>query len=742
MGASADRVVAVRDASNADHRTLGSGYLVAKRLVLTAAHIVGSDDAPIVVTGLDGRSGTARVVWRAGDERDVALLSVDEAGWPSPSLASVSFGRMISTSETVRAAAIDFPVGRRADERTDALHYEGQLSAGAGRQLSFDHVGVRGRLSWLRLFGRSPQEAAGAAVACADDRIAACDALIGVIVEDRDAAGHTAFGVEPVWPLAYDRDFSDVFRRHSGHRPVVEPVELSGVLLPRNPLVLDSPASLLLPELGVVPFQARDAEMRRLEEWCDAEGQFSVFVVHGPGGAGKTRLARELVRWRLRDRWMCGFVDPDSSEPFPDIAAMCLRTAAAPLLLVVDYAETVDDQRLRSVIAAARAESTTQPVRLLVLTRADPSHIAAHQVELAVRRSCVLELTPLFPCAADREIAFRRCARVFARRLEQADIRHQPERMSDVDWAARADQLVDRHRDVDACEFADALTLQMTALADLLPRQGPVGDRLTVEAVLLTHESDHLYRHARSRGLDLDRDTLELVLLVGALFSAEDRQSAERLLKGLPQLSEINGDRLRRIVAWLARLYPRTHDVFLQALRPERLNDAMIVNREREIAPLVDTLTRFVSAWQLWHCKMTLERAMQTYDVALDEAMQAVTTALRRRGALEHRPPRTAVGGIGRSNGSDPYPADGVEWTGRAVLDGQAPAAMFPGQHDGSRVAMPLSPPSDEADQRDVDAWRYFYGRLIVVRSEPVDNGANGAVQGHDGSSRDAAASG
>jgi hypothetical protein len=65
---------------------------------------------------------------------------------------------------------------------------------------------------------------------------------------------------------------------------------------------------------------------------------------------------------------------------------------------------------------------------------------------------------------------------------------------------------------------------------------------------------------------------------------------------------------------------------------------------------------------------------------------------------------------------------------------------MFPEQNDGSRVAMPLSRPSEEADQRDVDAWRYFYGRLIVVRSEPVDNGANRAVQGPDGSSQDAAA--
>ena len=670
-------------------------------------------------------------MWRAGDGEDVALLSVDEPGWPSTSLISVPFGRLISASEAVRATAIGSPAGRRADERTDARHYDGQLSAGTGRLACFDQVGVRGRLSWLRLFVRSSEDGGvGAAVACADDRLPACDAVIGVIVEERDAANHPAFGVVPVWPFAYDRDFSEVFRRHSGHRPVVEPVELSGVMLPRNPLVLDSPASLLLPELGVVPFGARDAEMRRLEMWCEADDRFGVFVVHGPGGAGKTRLARELVRWRLRHRWMCGFVDPDSSRPFPDIAAAGIGTSAAPLLLVVDYAETVDDQRLGSIITAARAGSTIQRVRLLVLTRADPSHSTADPIRLAARQSCVLELTPLFPGAADREAAFRRCARVFAKRLEQADTRHQPARTSDVDWAARADQLVDRHRDVNASEFADALTLQMTALADLLPRQGPIGDRLTVEAVLLTHESNHLYRHARSRGLDLDQDALEIVLLVGALFSAEDRHSAERFLRGLPQLAQVNGDRLRHIVAWLAHLYPRTHDVFLQPMRPERLNDAMIVNRERDIAPLVGLLAGTVSAWQLWHCKMTLERTMQTYDIALDEAMQAVTTALRRRGALEHQPPRTATvvsgaeaPGVERLNGSGPHPAENVERNGRAVVDGHRPVGVF---------AEPLPAPSEESDQRNVDAWRYFYSRLQVVRSEPADHGANGDVQGQD----------
>src|ERR671921_1091788 len=300
MSVNADRAVAVRDASSADHRTLGSGYLIATRLVLTAAHVVGPHYSPLVVTALDGRSSSARVVWRAGDGQDVALLSVDEPGWPLTSSASVSFGRMTSTSETVQACAIGLPAGRRIDERIDHRRYDGQISANAGRLASFDQVELHGRLSRLRLFGRPPQEIApGAAVACTDDRIPACDAIVGVIVEDRDAVNHSAFGVAPVWPFAHDRDFSDVFRRHSGPRPVVESVELSGAMLPHNPLVLDSPASLLLPELGVVPFAARDAEMRRLEEWCDAaDDQFSVFVVHGPGGAGKTRLARELLRRR------------------------------------------------------------------------------------------------------------------------------------------------------------------------------------------------------------------------------------------------------------------------------------------------------------------------------------------------------------------------------------------------------------------------------------------------------------
>ena len=127
---------------------------------------------------------------------------------------------------------------------------------------------------------------------------------------------------------------------------------------------------------------------------------------------------------------------------------------------------------------------------------------------------------------------------------------------------------------------------------------------------------------------------------------------------------------------------------------------------------------------------MTLERTMQTYDIALDEAMQAVTTALRRRGTLEHRPPRTATvvsgaeaPGVERLNGSGPHPAENVERNGRAVVDGHRPVGVF---------AEPLPAPSEESDQRNVDAWRYFYSRLQVVRSEPADHGANGDVQGQD----------
>jgi len=67
-------------------------------------------------------------------------------------------------------------------------------------------------------------------------------------------------------------------------------------------LVPQGPATLLHPVRGVVPFQGRERELAELLEWCADPDAGRVRLLTGPGGVGKSRLAKELAD-RLRPKW-------------------------------------------------------------------------------------------------------------------------------------------------------------------------------------------------------------------------------------------------------------------------------------------------------------------------------------------------------------------------------------------------------------------------------------------------------
>ena len=54
------------------------------------------------------------------------------------------------------------------------------------------------------------------------------------------------------------------------------------------------PSSLLCGDYEVVPFTGRAAELDQLTAWCEQDKRVGVALLSGPGGQGKTRLAREL----------------------------------------------------------------------------------------------------------------------------------------------------------------------------------------------------------------------------------------------------------------------------------------------------------------------------------------------------------------------------------------------------------------------------------------------------------------
>jgi hypothetical protein len=177
-----------------------------------------------------------------------------------------------------------------------------------------------------------------------------------------------------------------------------------------------SPATLLRADAEVVPFRGREQELAELSRWCDEPDELSARLIVGPGGQGKTRLARELVHQRIAVGWTAGFVAPDPPGQPLDFGS--IADAAEPVLLVFDYAETRTDQIIR-LVSVLQAAADTASVRLLLLARS-----AADWWE-QLRRRCpdpfsaavILTLPTLDDSLAARQEFFRHCRRFLRGRL-------------------------------------------------------------------------------------------------------------------------------------------------------------------------------------------------------------------------------------------------------------------------------------------------------------------------------------
>ncbi|MFE2107581.1 hypothetical protein ACFXAF_17165 [Kitasatospora sp. NPDC059463] len=109
-----------------------------------------------------------------------------------------------------------------------------------------------------------------------------------------------------------------------------------------------------------MPFHGREALLAELEAWCGRDG---AWLLHGPGGQGKTRLAHHLGQRLTAQGWPVLWARASAR---PDHLRE-LRRAAKPLLVVLDYAET-RPQQLGAFVDSAEHPGTS-PLKLLLLAR-------------------------------------------------------------------------------------------------------------------------------------------------------------------------------------------------------------------------------------------------------------------------------------------------------------------------------------------------------------------------------------
>ncbi|WP_042176268.1 serine protease, partial [Streptomyces sp. NBRC 110035] len=567
----------------------GTGYLIAPRLVLTAAHVLeGMDQAqwvPVTVRLPDtgGREFAATVRWQHSDKTvDSALIEVtDHQDWQVPqSLADLlarppqRYGLLIGTRPHA-VTATGFPRlqkdpddGRRLDEQVTGSIAPG-TGALAGRyeitSTTPTHEGPAG--GGTRWSGMS-----GAAL-LADDGYGG-DMLCGVVRRDRQADTGARLTATPAKSLLDDPGFRALVTEHTGWEPALEPVEPAALLTPAaSERLLDSPAALLRADAEAVTFHGRDSELADLRAWCqDGPPATAVQVLTGPGGQGKTRLARRLTDLLSHHGWVTGHLRPDLTDHDtpPDFTPL---TTALPLLIVIDYAET-RPRLLRRLIT--HLHRSRHRVRLLLLARSDGewrTDSTLREADAPTRRllkqAQPVELAPLIPRsrpAQDRRTAFTHAAGDLARLLPRVHT------VPDHDWNTLAKALQPPD-DLGHPRYDNALTLQLTALVTLLqhgPKPADTSPGTPAEEILLEHEARFWEDSAEAPAfkLNLPTTTLTAAVAVAALCGATTTEAATHVLG---TITDLPADKTARTAAWLARLYPAEPGRYWGSLQPDRV---------------------------------------------------------------------------------------------------------------------------------------------------------------------------
>jgi tetratricopeptide (TPR) repeat protein len=556
-----DRIVQVR-AHKGDGRrvSVASGILVSDRHVLTARHALLVDGVPLDPIFLSPAEGgepvRGQLAWPTSEnDHDLALLEITAPEWAEPSSRPMRWGWLSGSAPRIPCEVIGFPVTARDEQLGwDTDHLSGHINPGAGLRRHQYEIHVDDSLPRHQ----GPESMRGGLSGAA---VVVNGLLVGIITADNTRFSGRLIAT-PIDQVVTEPAFKNLVVGTGGHLPV-DPAELVEVFYqPVEPA--RSPAGLLRAEVETVRFQGRSAELDGFERWCNAKDAFSSWLLHGQGGQGKTRLARELCH-RRSGEWVAGFVSTDIG----DRAIRALAETRPPLLLVVDYAETRTDQ-LRTLLRVLWMREHTGKTRLLLLARSpgewwsklgrDPRSPLG-----SVHLSALSDWT-------DTLEAWEEPYRLARRDLATGLARMQPN-AAWLDIAARLSL-----PESDRQSSSSALGAQLRALTSLLqagPSPVAVADDESPERVLLAHEERYWQATGRQHGLRLHDQTLRCAVVAATLCGSADGIEAIDTTKRVPLLRDQPQDVLVGVATWLHDLYP-VQDGYWGFVQPDRLAECLV----------------------------------------------------------------------------------------------------------------------------------------------------------------------
>ncbi|MFH9829672.1 trypsin-like peptidase domain-containing protein [Streptomyces bobili] len=637
-----DRVVEVWAWRGGDRYGPGSGYRITSDLVLTAAHVIVAEDPTPqrpyydIATSTDIRIRrrsspelyTGVVVWRGADANlDLALVRVDDAAWRDEQLAPVRWGRTTCQSPGVACAATGFPeVTVLPDERREREQLSGHLSPTSGEKESQYHVQVSnapvspavGDSAWCGMSGAA---------------LFSADVLIGVIVIDHKGFDGSRLLAVRVSAAFEDPEFlsfvaaggscGDLFRARDAEDgvPALESAELTTLFAaPRTSRRPRSPATLLTAHTSAVRwFHRREPKIVELLDWLGSPEPVDVRLVVGPGGHGKTRLARELVHRAVRAGWIAGLVKAQSpAELDPDVLAR-LTSCEVPLLLVVDYAETRPD--VVRVLLERIKDDEPPPVRLLLLARSPGQWWQSlwSSCELLQELLALDDIEVVDQLPDDTEQRSEAFSQALA---DLSDALPSVRNMGSAHWTAADWKEVAAQVDVpnlSGHRYRSILHVHLAALVGLLRRRPTTesSEAASHEEYLLLRERHYWSRSAAESGLQLNEQTLTNAVTVATLLGADTVEEALACLSRVHGLQDQSDDRLMTVDHWLQTLYPASGGGLWGALEPDRLGEYLVAEQLARHPALLNSALAAASGPQLHRALHVLARAGAEHPAAV-----------------------------------------------------------------------------------------------------------------------------
>ncbi|WP_345144225.1 tetratricopeptide repeat protein [Dactylosporangium darangshiense] len=321
------------------------------------------------------------------------------------------------------------------------------------------------------------------------------------------------------------------------------------------------PSRLLNARFRVVAFTGREQELAELSRWRDVQGlRLSVRWLHGPGGAGKTRLAAELADASVVKGWkVVTAVHGPGSIQLPPGSQDMRTDNAAGLLLVVDYADRWPLSHLTWLMSNAMLHRDV-PTRVLLLARSAYPWPAVRAAFSELAADCSDQLHGPLPghaAPAVRHHMFAAARDAFAARYGLAD----PSRIAPPPELGHPD-------------FGLTLNVHMAALVAVDARAR--GDTVAADPVALTvYLLDREHRHwtqlyqNRVEGTEHDTPPSVMARLVftAALTGPMGHGGGAQLLRAL----DLPGHPDRLLTDHRACYPPEEPGAVLEPLYPDRL---------------------------------------------------------------------------------------------------------------------------------------------------------------------------